>query len=81
MRRDVILRPADTSAQEFTVSYWKVDPGCAVEEGDELVVLESVDDKTALSVLAPHTGTVTEILAREDETVAPGDLLGRIEVE
>lgn len=81
MLRDVILRPTETDAQEFTVSYWKVDPGCAVSEGEELVVLESVEDKTALAVLSPLAGTLTEILAREDETVTPGDNLGRIEVE
>jgi pyruvate/2-oxoglutarate dehydrogenase complex dihydrolipoamide acyltransferase (E2) component len=44
-------------------------------------VVESVEDKTALAVISRHTGTLAEILAQEDATVAPGDRLGRIDVE
>ena len=81
MLKDIVLEPGDTDATEFTVSYWKVDPGCAVVEGDELVVLESVDDKTAFSVTARHDGVLKEILTAEDATVEPGQTLGRIETE
>ena len=52
-----------------------------MREGDELLVVESVDDKTALSVISRYTGTLAEILAQEDAKVAPGDRLGRIDVE
>jgi 2-oxoisovalerate dehydrogenase E2 component (dihydrolipoyl transacylase) len=79
--RDIILEAGEVEASEFTVSYWKVDPGAAVREGDELLVLESTEDKTALSVVSKYTGTLSEILAREDETVSIGDRLGRIEEE
>ena len=81
MLRDIILEVTETEATEFTISYWKVDRGAAVREGDELLVVESVEDKTAMSVLSRHTGTLAEILAQEDSTVAPGDRLGRIDVE
>ena len=76
-----MLEPSETEASEFTVSYWKVDPGERVAEGDELVVVESVEDKTALAVTSRHAGVLREILIPEDETVAPGATLGRIEVE
>ena len=79
MLKDIILEAGESEASEFTVCYWKVDPGAEVREGDELLVVESTDDKTALSVLSKHSGKLAEILAGEDETVAVGDRLGRIE--
>ena len=78
---DIILEVSETDATEFTVSYWKVDVGATVREGDELLVVESVEDKTAMTVISRRTGTLVDILAKEDETVAPGDRLGRIDVE
>lgn len=80
MLKDVVLRPEATEAEEFTISYWKVDPGETVVEGDELLVVESVDEKAALTVVAPFSGVLMEIVASEDDTVAPGSLLGRIDV-
>jgi pyruvate/2-oxoglutarate dehydrogenase complex dihydrolipoamide acyltransferase (E2) component len=77
--KDIILEAGESEASEFTVSYWKVDPGAAVREGDELLIVESVDDKMALSVLSKHSGTLAEILVGEDEKVSAGDRLGRIE--
>lgn len=79
MLKDIVLEAGESEASEFTLSYWKVDPGAAVHEGDELLVVESVDDKTALSVVSRHSGTLAEILVNEDETVRVGDRLGRIE--
>ena len=81
VRKDIVLEVSETDATEFTVSYWKVDAGATVREGDELLVVESVDDKTAMTVISRHTGTLVEILAQEGVTVAPGDRLGRIDVE
>ena len=81
MLRDVTFTPVDTDATEFTLSYWKVDPGQRVEEGAELVVLESVDEKAAIAIPSPFTGVLAEIVAREDEVIRRGDILGRIDVD
>lgn len=81
MLRDIVLDPGEAEATGFTVSYWKVEEGERVSAGDELVVLESADDKTALAVLSPHTGTLKEILVSEEQPVSAGDRLGRMEVE
>lgn len=81
MTREIFLTPTESDATEFTISYWKVDPGESVRDGDELVVVESVDEKTALAVASPCAGVLTEIVALEGQVVAPGDLLGRIDVE
>jgi len=79
--RDLEFRPTETDAVEFRVSYWKVDRGERVAEGDELLVVESVEEKTALAVPSPLAGVLVDIVAGEDDTVRPGDLLGRIDVE
>lgn len=81
MLRDITFAPTDTEATEFTVSYWKVDPGDSVIEGDELLVVESVEEKTALTVPSPFSGALAEIVANENDVIGPGDLLGRIDVE
>jgi pyruvate/2-oxoglutarate dehydrogenase complex dihydrolipoamide acyltransferase (E2) component len=81
LTREILLTPSESEATEFTVSYWKVDPGESVRDGDEVVVVESVDEKTALAVAAPCAGVLAEIVAAEGEVVSPGDLLGRIEAE
>lgn len=78
---DIILEAAETEASEFTVSYWKFDVGDAVTSGDELLVVESVDDKTAFTLAAKRSGRLIEIAAREEEKVSRGDILGRMEVE
>lgn len=81
MTREIFLTPTESDSTEFTISYWKVDPGESVRGGDELVVVESVDEKTALAVASPCAGVLAEIVAQEGQIVGPGDLLGRIEVE
>lgn len=81
MTREILLTPTESDSAEFTVSYWKVDPGESVRDGDELLVVESVEEKTALAVTSPCAGVLAEIVAPEGRVVAPGDLLGRIEVE
>jgi len=78
--RDVVFEPSGTDSDEFTVSYWKIDPGERVGVGGELLVVESVEEKTALVVPSPFAGVLTEIVAREEHTIVPGALLGRIEV-
>jgi pyruvate/2-oxoglutarate dehydrogenase complex dihydrolipoamide acyltransferase (E2) component len=79
VRKDVVFAPTLTDAAEFTVSFWKVEPGEAVDAGAELVVLESVEEKTAIAVESPCSGVLAEIVAGEDAAVRPGDVLGRIE--
>lgn len=81
MHTDIVFEPAEAEGQEFKVLYWKVEPGDRVESGAELVVLEAAEEKTALSVVAPASGVLSEIAAAEDATVRRGSVLGRIEAE
>jgi len=81
MLKDVVLEAAESEAEEFNVSFWKVDVGSRVSKGDELVVLEAVEEKTALAVRSPFAGTLKAIRAGEDTKVASGDILCSVEVE
>ena len=54
-----------------------VDEGEAVEDGDTLVMLESM--KMEIPVAAEVAGTVTEIAVSEGDVVTEGDLLAEIQ--
>ena len=59
----------------ITGTVWKVEceVGQEVEEGDTLVILESM--KMEMPVEAEDAGTVREVLVEEGQTVAEGDPL------
>ncbi len=56
-------------------SVWKVlvEPGAAVDEGDGLIVLESM--KMEVTVPAPYSGTISQILVKAGDQIRPGQLL------
>lgn len=67
----------DDANDEATVSYWLVEEGESVREGDDLV--EMTTDKAAFSLPCPQTGTLAEKLVEEGEEVSVGDVLCIIE--
>src|SRR2546421_573831 len=69
---------AGESVTEGTILEWTKQPGDAVQ-ADETVV-EISTDKVDMELPAPASGTLTEILAAEGETVTPGQVLGRMTV-
>jgi len=50
-----------------------VAPGATVNEGDPLLVVEAMKMETA--VVAPRSGTVTDVFVAEGDAVAVGDAL------
>ena len=64
------------SVAEGTVLEWRVKPGDAVAVDDVLVEIST--DKVDAEVPAPVAGTIAEILAEPDSTVAVGSVLCRI---
>jgi biotin carboxyl carrier protein len=60
---------------EITASVWQVrtEVGATVNEGDELVILESM--KMEIPVVAPADGQVTAVLVEPESKVQEGDLL------
>jgi pyruvate/2-oxoglutarate dehydrogenase complex dihydrolipoamide acyltransferase (E2) component len=78
MIKEVKLPPmGDNAPDEAEVSFWYVEEGDVVQEGQDMV--EMVTDKAAFTVPAPAGGTVKEILTQEGEKVKIGDVMARVE--
>ncbi|MEA2332103.1 MAG: hypothetical protein QOH58_2241 [Thermoleophilaceae bacterium] len=73
---EVLFPEMGDSVAEGTVLEWRVAVGDAVSADDVLVEIST--DKVDAEVPAPVAGTVTEILAEPDSTVAVGAVLCRI---
>lgn len=69
--------PLDICAH-ITGTVWKVETkvGDAVQEGQTLVILESM--KMEMPIEAPEAGTVTEVLAAPGQSVEEGEVLLRL---
>lgn len=65
------------SVQEVQIGKWLKQEGDQVEQDEELVELET--DKASLELPAPTAGTLVEILKKEGERVAVGEVIGRID--
>ncbi len=59
----------------ITGTVWKIEvsPGDPVDEGDTVVILESM--KMEMPVEAEDAGVVKEVLVKEGESVSEGDAL------
>lgn len=70
---------AEEIRAEMVANVWKVvtSAGSAVEDGDTLVILESM--KMEIPVLAESSGTVTQLAVNEGDVVQEGDLIAVIE--
>ena len=64
------------SVTEATIGKWFKKPGDAVAVDEPLVELET--DKVTIEVPAPAAGVLSDIAAKDGETVAVGALLGQI---
>lgn len=70
---------AEEIRAEMVANVWKVvaKEGDTVEEGTELVILESM--KMEIPVIAEGSGTVVTIAVVEGEVVQEGDLIAKID--
>lgn len=66
-------------ASEITGTVWKVEKsvGDALEEADEIMILESM--KMEIAVVAPADGKLAELLVSEGQAVEEGQVLAVIE--
>src|SRR6476660_7005059 len=75
---DIVAPPAGESVTEGTILEWAKQPGDVVQADETIVEIST--DKVDMELPAPASGTLTEILAAEGETVTPGQVLGRMSV-
>ncbi|HMA72031.1 MAG TPA: 2-oxoglutarate dehydrogenase complex dihydrolipoyllysine-residue succinyltransferase [Xanthobacteraceae bacterium] len=73
---DIRVPTLGESVMEATIGKWFKQPGDAVAVDEPLVELET--DKVTIEVPAPAAGVLSEIAAKDGETVAVGALLGQI---
>jgi len=69
---------AEEVRAEMVANVWKVvvSQGDSVEDGDTLVILESM--KMEIPVVAESAGTVTELRVNEGDVVQEGDVIAVI---
>ena len=73
-----IRAPAEqTEGTRSQLLRWLKREGESVEENEPLIEIET--DKVTVEIAAPATGVLREILKHEQEEIAPGELLGRLE--
>jgi 2-oxoglutarate dehydrogenase E2 component (dihydrolipoamide succinyltransferase) len=73
-----VRAPAEqTEGTRSQLLRWLKQPGDAVIENEPLIEIET--DKVTVEVAAPASGVLREILKHEQDEIAPGELLGRIE--
>ena len=66
-----------TEGTRSQVQRWLKSVGDAVVENEPLIELET--DKVTIEIPAPAGGVLAEILTQEQDEVAPGELIGRIQ--
>jgi len=67
----------ETEGTRSQILRWLKQVGDAVAENEPLIEIET--DKVTVEVASPGAGVLREILRHEQEEVAPGELLGRLE--
>src|SRR5512142_3263544 len=79
MPTDVLMPQMGESIAEGTVSRWIKKVGDKVERDEPL--LEISTDKVDAEIPSPASGTLTEILAQEGQTVTVNSVIARIATE
>ncbi|MEP7247777.1 MAG: biotin/lipoyl-containing protein, partial [Gammaproteobacteria bacterium] len=75
---DIRAPEEQTEGTRSQVLRWLKAIGDEVSEHEPLIELET--DKVTVEIAAPASGVLREIVKGEQEEIAPGDVLGRIEV-
>jgi multifunctional 2-oxoglutarate metabolism enzyme len=75
---DVVTPAAGESVTEGTILEWRVKVGDAIKLDETIVEIST--DKVDVELPSPATGTVSEILVGEGETVTVGQVIARIVV-
>ncbi|HZU39449.1 MAG TPA: multifunctional oxoglutarate decarboxylase/oxoglutarate dehydrogenase thiamine pyrophosphate-binding subunit/dihydrolipoyllysine-residue succinyltransferase subunit, partial [Solirubrobacteraceae bacterium] len=73
---DIVTPTGGESVTEGTILEWSVKVGDTVKDGDTVVEIST--DKVDMELPAPASGTITEILAAEGDTVTVGQVIARM---
>ncbi|HEY5318984.1 MAG TPA: multifunctional oxoglutarate decarboxylase/oxoglutarate dehydrogenase thiamine pyrophosphate-binding subunit/dihydrolipoyllysine-residue succinyltransferase subunit, partial [Solirubrobacteraceae bacterium] len=73
---EIVTPTGGESVTEGTILEWSVKVGNQVKDGDTVVEIST--DKVDMELPAPASGTITEILAQDGETVTVGQVIARM---
>jgi 2-oxoglutarate dehydrogenase E2 component (dihydrolipoamide succinyltransferase) len=73
---DITLPAGQLEGTSATLAKWLVNLGDHVIEGTPIIELET--DKVSMEICAPITGTLTKIVAIEDEVIVVDSVLGQV---
>ena len=73
---EIVTPAGGESVTEGTILEWSVKVGDSVKDGDTVVEIST--DKVDMELPAPASGTITEILAQDGETVTVGQVIARM---
>ncbi len=73
---DIKVPAMGESVTEGTLANWLVKPGQFVSQDDPVAEIET--DKVAIEVPAPSSGTISELVVQEGETVEIGTIIARL---
>ncbi|MEA2199032.1 MAG: hypothetical protein QOJ25_3083, partial [Solirubrobacteraceae bacterium] len=73
---EIVTPTGGESVTEGTILEWSVKVGDQVKDGDTVVEIST--DKVDMELPAPASGTITEILAQDGETVTVGQVIARM---
>jgi pyruvate dehydrogenase E2 component (dihydrolipoamide acetyltransferase) len=76
MSVDIVMPRLSDSMEEGTILRWLKSPGDQVEQGEELVEIET--DKANMVYEADAGGTLIEVVAQEGETLPIGQVIARV---
>jgi multifunctional 2-oxoglutarate metabolism enzyme len=74
---DIVTPTGGESVTEGTILGWSVKVGDTVKQGDTVVEIST--DKVDMELPAPASGTITEILFAEGDTVSVGQVIARMQ--
>src|SRR5271165_7639093 len=75
---DVVTPAAGESVTEGTILEWHVKVGDRIKQDETIVEIST--DKVDVELPSPATGTVSELLVAEGDTVTVGQVIARITV-
>src|ERR1700691_3725795 len=75
---DVVTPAAGESVTEGTILEWHVKAGDFIKRDDTIVEIST--DKVDVELPAPASGTVSELLVQEGDTVTVGQVIARISI-
>lgn len=79
MAVEVILPELGDDTENATVNFWHYKEGDKVNEGDDLVELQT--DNAVIHIPCPATGVLLEVLVEEGDIAEVGEALATIDEE